>query len=294
MKKIIFALIAVLLCCPMMAKPKKAKKSKKEVEVVKVDTIDSKYFAYLYGHMQTRGLREYLVQQKGVDTTYMAAFIEGFNNAELTEQDKIVKARLAGKEIALDVQNRMIPYILQQVEDSTFHTDIFMQGFIDALCNQPMGIPEDSASTLVNKQMSYYHGVQMEKKYGANRKAGEEFLANNAKEEGVKTTDSGLQYKIITAGTGEIPTRDQRVKVNYEGRLIDGTVFDSSYKRKAPATFGCAQVIKGWTEALTMMPVGSKWELYIPQQLAYGDREQQKIPPYSVLVFTVELLEIVK
>ena len=84
------------------------------------------------------------------------------------------------------------------------------------------------------------------------------------------------------------------MKVNYEGRLIDGTVFDSSYKRNQPATFACNQVIKGWTEALTMMPVGSKWELYIPQELAYGDRESGKIPPFSMLIFTVELLEIVK
>ena len=95
-------------------------------------------------------------------------------------------------------------------------------------------------------------------------------------------------------GTGDKPTKDQKVKVNYEGRLINGTVFDSSYKRKQPATFGVGQVIKGWTEALQMMPVGSKWELYIPQELAYGAKEQGKIPPFSCLIFTVELLDIVK
>ena len=134
----------------------------------------------------------------------------------------------------------------------------------------------------------------MEKKYGANRLAGEQFLKLNAKQDSVQTTASGLQYKVITMGTGEIPQKTDRVKVDYEGRLIDGTVFDSSYKRGKPATFPVGQVIAGWTEALCMMPVGSKWEVYVPQELGYGDREQQKIPPFSCLVFTVELHEIVK
>ena len=136
--------------------------------------------------------------------------------------------------------------------------------------------------------------TNLERKYGANRKAGEEFLKANGKKKDVVTLPSGLQYKVITKGEGEIPTATQKVKVHYRGTLIDGTEFDSSYKRNQPATFGCNQVIKGWTEALTMMPVGSKWELYIPYQLAYGERESGKIPPFSCLLFEVELLEIVK
>ena len=127
------------------------------------------------------------------------------------------------------------------------------------------------------------------------KQKGEAFLAENAKRQGVKTTASGLQYKILTAGTGDIPTATDRVKVNYEGRLIDGTVFDSSYKRNQPATFACNQVIKGWTEALTMMPVGSKWQLYIPYELAYGERGAgEDIKPYSALIFDVELVDIIK
>jgi len=127
------------------------------------------------------------------------------------------------------------------------------------------------------------------------KKEGADFLAANAKKEGVKTTASGLQYKVLTQGTGAIPTATDEVKVNYEGHLVDGKVFDSSYKRGEPATFKANQVIKGWTEALTMMPVGSKWELYIPYNLAYGERGAgQDIKPYSALIFTVELLDIVK
>ena len=135
----------------------------------------------------------------------------------------------------------------------------------------------------------------LEEKYGENKAAGEKFLAENKTKEGVVTTESGLQYKVIKAGKGEIPTKESTVKVNYKGTLIDGTEFDSSYKRNAPATFRADQVIKGWTEALTMMPVGSKWELYIPQELAYGARETGgQIKPFSTLIFEVELLEIEK
>ena len=108
--------------------------------------------------------------------------------------------------------------------------------------------------------------------------------------EGVQTTASGLQYKVITMGTGEKPTATSKVTVDYEGTLIDGTVFDSSYKRGQPTTFQVNQVIKGWTEALQLMPVGSEWELYIPYQLGYGEREAgQAIKPYSALIFKVKL-----
>ena len=144
-------------------------------------------------------------------------------------------------------------------------------------------------------QMDAVKAKAMEKKYADNKAAGEKFLAENKTKEGVVTTPSGLQYKIITKGTGEIPADSSKVKVNYKGTLIDGTEFDSSYKRKEPATFRANQVIKGWTEALTMMPVGSKWELYIPQELAYGARETGgQIKPFSTLIFEVELVGIEK
>ena len=153
----------------------------------------------------------------------------------------------------------------------------------------------DEAQTFLQTQMDAVKGKAMDKKYADNKAAGEKFLAENKTKEGVVTTPSGLQYKIITKGTGEIPADSSKVKVNYKGTLIDGTEFDSSYKRKEPATFRANQVIKGWTEALTMMPVGSKWELYIPQELAYGARETGgPIKPFSTLIFEVELVGIEK
>lgn len=144
---------------------------------------------------------------------------------------------------------------------------------------------KEEAQTFMQTQMDAVKAKAMEKKYADNKAAGEKFLAENKTKEGVVTTPSGLQYKIITKGTGEIPADSSKVKVNYKGTLIDGTEFDSSYKRKEPATFRANQVIKGWTEALTMMPVGSKWELYIPQELAYGARETGgQIKPFSTLI----------
>ncbi|MEQ5197004.1 FKBP-type peptidyl-prolyl cis-trans isomerase, partial [Klebsiella pasteurii] len=124
-------------------------------------------------------------------------------------------------------------------------------------------------------------------------KDGMRFLEENAKKEGVSTTESGLQFSVINQGDGAIPARTDRVRVHYTGRLIDGTVFDSSVQPSQPAEFPVNGVVAGWIEALTLMPVGSKWELYIPSNLAYGERGAgAAIPPYSTLVFEVELLEI--
>jgi len=121
---------------------------------------------------------------------------------------------------------------------------------------------------------------------------GAAFIAEKAKEEGVQKTESGLHYKIITAGDGAIPTATDQVVAHYKGTLIDGTEFDSSYKRGQPATFGVSNLIPGWVEALQLMPAGSKWELYIPSDLGYGDRGTPSIPPGSTLVFELELIEI--
>lgn len=133
-----------------------------------------------------------------------------------------------------------------------------------------------------------------EKASEATIKAGKEFLSENAKREGVVTLPSGLQYEIMTAGNGQTPAASDKVKVHYHGTLIDGTVFDSSVRRGEPATFGVTQVISGWVEALQLMPVGSKWKLYIPSNLAYGAQGAgQQIGPHTTLVFEVELIDIV-
>ena len=292
-----YKLLALALGLMVCVNTSAAKKKSKKVEPVaeKVDTVSMKDFAYAYGIAQTNGLKTFLVQRMGVDTAYIADFLRGFDDSQLSPADKAQKAYLAGKEIREQVNTQLVANANRQINDTTDLLDVprFIEGFRAALSGDAT-YTQDSAQAITQKQLAYYHKVNMEAKYGANRKEGEAWLKANAKKDSVKTTPSGLQYKVLTQGTGETPKTTDKVKVNYEGRLLNGTVFDSSYKRNQPATFAANQVIKGWTEALTMMPVGSKWELYIPQELAYGDREAGQIPPFSMLIFTVELLEIVK
>ena len=296
--KIILMALVALLCMGATAATKKQRKGKKAAKEVaeRVDTVSVDTFSYLLGMANSNGLKAYLSQRMGIDTAYVEDFLKGFQQKELTEADKREKARLAGMEIREQVETQVWSNANRQIDDSVdvLNHEQFIKGFQNGILPVDMTFSMDSAQSLVQKQMAYYHKVKMEKKYGANRVAGEQFLKLNAKQDSVQTTASGLQYKVITMGTGEKPQKTDRVKVDYEGRLIDGTVFDSSYKRGKPATFPVGQVIAGWTEALCMMPVGSKWEVYVPQELGYGDREQQKIPPFSCLVFTIELHEIVK
>ena len=296
--KIILMALVALLCVGATAATKKQRKGKKAAKEVaeRVDTVSVDTFSYLLGMANSNGLKAYLSQRMGIDTAYVEDFLKGFQQKELTEADKREKARLAGMEIREQVETQVWSNANRQIDDSVdvLNHEQFIKGFQNGIFPVDTTFSMDSAQSLVQKQMAYYHKVKMEKKYGANRVAGEQFLKLNAKQDSVQTTASGLQYKVITMGTGEIPQKTDRVKVDYEGRLIDGTVFDSSYKRGKPATFPVGQVIAGWTEVLCMMPVGSKWEVYVPQELGYGDREQQKIPPFSCLVFTIELHEIVK
>lgn len=141
---------------------------------------------------------------------------------------------------------------------------------------------------------NYFRNLQM-KKAEKNKESGQKFLEENKTKEGVVTLESGLQYKILKKGTGAIPKATDKVTTNYKGTLVDGTVFDSSYDRGKPATFPVNGVIKGWTEALQLMPVGSKWELYIPSDLAYGKRGAgQVIGPDETLIFEIELISIDK
>ncbi len=168
--------------------------------------------------------------------------------------------------------------------------DKFIAGVRDVLEKKPQEITTEEAQALLN---SYFANLQ-EQQAGEAQRAGKEFLIENAKREGVVTLPSGLQYEILVAGNGAKPTADQSVVCHYHGTLIDGTVFDSSVRRGQPATFGVSQVIKGWVEALQLMPAGSKWKLFIPSELAYGAQGAgQHIAPHSTLIFEVELIDIV-
>jgi len=205
-------------------------------------------------------------------------------NAEIVELGTQIGTSLKGQEKA------------GLLGDSTLKVDINLikQGLINGLKRSNIQMTAKDAQTYLNTTMQALQSKKMEAQFGPNKKAGEKFLAENGKKPGVITTASGLQYEIIKKGTGPIPTATNKVKVNYHGTLIDGTVFDSSVERKEPVVFPVNQVIKGWTEALQLMPVGSKFKLYVPQQLAYGNGGQGKIQPFSMLIFEVELLSIEK
>ena len=257
--------------------------------------IDS--LSYMMGVTNTQGLSDFAAQRLGVDSANYADFVRGIQDGIHKANNK-GKAYIAGVQIGQQVGGDMFDNINLQLfgNDSTqtLSKDNFLAGFIAAVKNGAVASVED-ARTYVETHTDAIKAKALEAKYGENKAAGIKFLEENKTKEGVVTTESGLQYKVIKAGNGEIPTKESSVKVNYKGTLIDGTEFDSSYKRNAPATFRADQVIKGWTEALTMMPVGSKWELYIPQELAYGSRETGGlIKPFSTLIFEVELLEIEK
>jgi FKBP-type peptidyl-prolyl cis-trans isomerase FklB len=173
--------------------------------------------------------------------------------------------------------------------------DVYMQGLKDAIGGQEKLSEDQFREAMMAFQQEIREKSMAKRKVESDkaRKAGEDFLAENKKKEGIVTTDSGLQYKIDTKGTGKKPTTADTVVCNYRGTLIDGTEFDSSYKRGQPAEFPVTGVIKGWTEALQLMPVGSKWKLFIPSNLAYGENgSPPKIPGGAALIFEIELIEI--
>ena len=253
--------------------------------------VDS--LSYAAGQALTEGLIPYIQQQLHVDTAYMEDFIQGMREALSTQSDPRYTARQAGIQIAQMAKDRMVPGLNSDLQDTpdSIKAQLFFEGFIAAIKNDSTVMNKDEANQFFRTRMETDSNIKAEKK----AEAGKAWLAENAKKPGVVTLPSGLQYKVITEGKGAKPTAQQEVTVKYEGHLIDGTEFDSSYKRNPQTTkFRCDQVIKGWTEALTLMPVGSKWELYIPQELGYGSRAAGNIPPYSTLIFTIELVDITK
>jgi FKBP-type peptidyl-prolyl cis-trans isomerase FklB len=280
-----------------------AAKKKKAVKVAQPECVapafklvsGSDSLSYTAGMSSTMGLVEYLLQQK-VDTALMADFVRGFNETvSKNSNDPREKAYLMGVTIAQQLQERMLPGLEKELEGTadSLAASVFYKGFADALLQDTTFFQMHDATSFFRGRMEAAKAAKDEKLYGANREAGKQFLAANAKKDSVITLPSGLQYKVLKQGTGEVPTLSDKVMVNYEGRLIDGTVFDASKNHgDKPAEFRPTDVIKGWTEVLTMMPVGSKWQVYIPFDLAYGSREAGQIKPYSALIFDIELVGI--
>ncbi len=248
---------------------------------------------YAFGLANGDGIKNYYIKGDSAQKS-IKALLEGLNEGMKGKVEKGT-SELAdlGTKIGSSLKDQQKTGLMG---DSTLRVDIKLikQGLINGLRGSKIQMTPAQAQEYLQKTMTALQSKKMEKLYGANKLAGEKFLAENAKKPGVKTTASGLQYEVIKQGNGPIPTDTSKVKVNYHGTLIDGTVFDSSVDRKEPIVFQVNQVIKGWTEALKMMPVGSKYKLYIPQELAYASADRGKIKPFSMLIFEVELISIEK
>lgn len=297
MKKLLIVALAFMAGATFAFTPGKNKKEKKQPVAPVVEQValitPSDTLSYAAGVATTRGLDTYITQQFGVDSAHMADFEAGLQEGLRMSGDPKFVARAAGYQIAQMLESRILPQAKGDFEGTVHAVDstMFVRGFIDAVKGDTTVMTQARGTQIFNDTRT----AEKQAKEQAYKLENEQWLKDNALKEGVVTTESGLQYKVLVAGDGEKPGKSDKVTVKYEGRMIDGTEFDSSYKRNPQTSeFRADQVIKGWTEALTLMPVGSKWELYIPQDLAYGSRQAGKIKPFSTLIFTVELVKFDK
>lgn len=296
MKKILlFAVLFLAVSVSSFAAGGKKKDNKKKTngteQPVKLLT-SSDSTSYAAGYAATEGLLQYLQQRMNVDTAHMADFIRGFQEASSKAKDPAYTAYIAGCTIASQATDQILPNMSRDLvgTDDSIAAAPFYEGFI-------AGVKQDTAVFKMAKARDRFQTKSTQARETRNRiykKENEEWLANNKTKPGVITLPSGLQYKVLKEGNGPKPKASDEVEVIYEGKTINGKVFDATKNHGGRKTdsFRCDQVIKGWTEALTSMNVGSKWEIYIPQNLAYGSREAGEIKPYSTLIFTVELVSI--
>lgn len=275
--------------------------SRKISKAVFNDRIDT--ISYCMAMARTNGFIEYLTGQMGVDSTYMKNFFKGFMEVARTNPDnKSKKAYYAGLQIGQSEIGNTVSQLGSQLfgpnAENGLNVKNYIAGFIDGakgnfklMDRQKATNIADSLYSIIAMEQQEIQAQKRAAEFAGNRAEGEAFLAEKAKEDGIIALESGVLYKVLEQGNGAIPTAADKVHAIYEGRLIDGTVFDSS---EEGIDFPVMGVIKGWQEVLQLMPEGSKWQVYIPQELAYGERETGKIKPYSALVFDITLVNIVK
>lgn len=253
--------------------------------------------SYAVGLANSNGLNEYLFERLGIDSVYMNDFLKGLNEGVNAGDNKKKTAYYTGLQIGQQVATQMLPALNSQAfgNDSTQTLSLknFMAGFVQGAKKGQGLFDMDKAQQYANDKMNTMHKAAVLKQFKDNKEKGEKFLAENAKKEGVKVLESGVQYRVITEGHGVIPADTSIVKVIYEGSTLDGEVFDSNWD-KDPRNLRVNQVIKGWSDVLTHMPVGSEWEFYVPQEVAYAEREMGSIKPFSVLKFKLKLVGIEK
>ncbi len=293
--KIFLALLLAVLCTGVQAQKKKAAKAKtatKETVTTakpeEVKPVDAALYSYAQGILLGESLRDHIVQRLGVDSTYLETVVTYFTNPMPEEEAKHQYAITAGQQIADQNRKSILPTLNFEatgVRDTNFTIEsVYCQALAEQVLRQPTQLSADSAKKIVAQQREYFNV-----RY---KKLNEDYLAEHRNDPGTKVTPSGIQYVVLHEGTGPKPTADAKVLCHYEGKLIDGTVFDSSYQRGEAATFPVKGVIKGWQEILQMMPQGSRWRVIIPQELAYGERGAgAQIPPYATLIFEMMLIK---
>lgn len=289
------AIITLASLSAMGAMAQKKKGGRKVVPAVKIEPVANKVqavpvdtFSYAAGQFNSGSLKQYLAQSQGVSEADFAEVARGLQANVSPEEAKRILAYAAGLRIAQMNKENVFPAINKmatgKADTKYINEQLFVQGLVDGLVGK--GQMTDSVAQAYFVQQQEFVKQESTTK---NRKYIVDYAKNN---KDVKRTASGLQYRILKAGTGAMATDTNTVEVNYEGKLIDGTIFDSSYQRGRTAEFKPSQVIKGWTEALKMMPEGSTWELVIPAELGYGERESGPIPANSTLIFKVEVVKV--
>ncbi len=284
MKKFSFVALLVIATATMVSCGKKYSASLHS----DIDTL-----SYAIGLANGSQMQPYLMQQ-GVDTAYMADFLRGFNEGAKLAGDKRQEAYQSGVEMGMRMAGGINNQIFADDENYKLSRKNLVAGLAAGLKNDTTLMNPNEMMPKIDGMVENVHKKVMDKKYGAYKAECEKYLVDNAKKAGVKALANGVQYKVIKEGEGPIPSDTARVKLNYEGKTIDGKVFDSSFKRGEPVEMMVRQNIPGFCEAVTHMPVGSTWEVYIPADQAYGSREMGDIKPFSTLIFKVELLEILK
>ena len=262
----------------------------KTAPIVLKSAADS--LSYATGMTMSNGLDAYLEQQFGITKELMPDFIRGLKEGISKRKDANFAAHGVGIAVSRQIESRLLPNMVSHFEElkSPIDTEILYRGVVAAMSKDSTTMSPATAEKFFKEQEIAIR----QQREAENKAKNEAFMAENKAKEGVVTLPSGLQYRIIKKGTGAIPKATDDVQVIYEGKTIDGKVFDSTAKHGTEFdTFNVGGLIKGWTEALQLMPVGSKWEIFIPYNLAYGERGAGRdIAPYSTLIFTLELKDI--